>query len=57
MEVLEKYLRVVRANLPKDQRDDIVRELSDNLRAQMEDKEVEIGHPLTRADQEAILKG
>lgn len=56
MEVLEKYLRVVRANLPKDQRDDIVRELSDNLRAEMEDKEAEIGRPLTRADQEEILK-
>ncbi|MGE5179776.1 MAG: hypothetical protein ACM3PF_11870 [Bacteroidota bacterium] len=56
MELLEQYLRVVRANLPKDQRDDIVRELSDNLRSQMEDKEAEIGHPLTRADQEAILK-
>jgi hypothetical protein len=56
MEVLERYLRIVRANLPKDQRDDIVRELSDNLRAEMEDKEAEIGHPLTRADQEAILK-
>lgn len=56
MEVLEKYLRVVKVNLPKDQRDDIIRELSDHLRAEMEDKEAEIGRPLTRADQEAILK-
>lgn len=47
MELLDRYLSVVGANLPKQQRDDILRELAENIRAQIEDKE---------AEQEAILR-
>jgi hypothetical protein len=52
---LDRYLRDVRVFLPADQADDIVNELSENLRAQFEDREMELGRPLTEAEQEAIL--
>jgi hypothetical protein len=56
MELLERYLKSVRSCLPEAQRDDIVNELSENLHAQMEDKEAEIGRPLNESDVEAILR-
>lgn len=54
--ILEKYLNSVRSGLPESQRDDIVQELSENLHAQIEDKEAELDRPLTDAEIEAILK-
>ena len=48
--------RTSRTYLPADQADDIVNELSENLRAQFEDRENDLGRPLTDAEQEAILK-
>jgi hypothetical protein len=56
MELLDRYLIAVGHNLPKPQRDDIIRELSENIRSQFEDKEAELGRPLNDAEQEAILK-
>ncbi len=56
MELLDRYLIAVGQNLPKPQRDDIVRELSENIRSQFEDKEAELGRPLSEAEQDAILK-
>jgi hypothetical protein len=56
MELLERYLQAVRFFLPQTQQDDIVRELSENLIAQMEDREEEIGRPLTEAEQADILR-
>jgi hypothetical protein len=56
MELLDIYVKAVKACLPKGQRDDIAKELSQNLLAQMEDKEAELGRPLNEAEQEAILK-
>jgi len=56
MELLDRYLIAVGQNLPKPQRDDIIRELSENIRSQFEDKEVELGRPLSEVEQEAILK-
>ncbi len=47
-QILEKYLNSVRSCLPEAQRDDIVQELSENLHAQIEDKENELGRPLQR---------
>jgi hypothetical protein len=55
-QILEKYLNSVRSCLPEAQRDDIVRELSENLHAQIEDKEEELGRPLSDAEVEEILK-
>jgi len=56
MELLDRYLIAVGQNLPKPQRDDIIRELSEDIRSQFEDKEAELGRPLSEAEQEAILK-
>ncbi len=55
-QILEKYLNSVRSCLPEAQRDDIVQELSENLHAQIEDKEEELGRPLQDAEVEALLK-
>ncbi len=56
MELLDRYLSAVGANLPKPQRDDILRELAENIRAQIEDKEAELGRALTESEQEAVLR-
>jgi hypothetical protein len=56
MDLLERYLQAVRAYLPNTQQDDILKELGENLRAQMEDKETEIGRPLNEDDVAAVLK-
>jgi hypothetical protein len=56
MELLDQYLKSVRSCLPEEQRDDIVNELSENIHAQVEDKEAELGRPLHESDIEAILK-
>lgn len=55
MELLDDYLKAIKPLLPSAQRDDIIKELSENLRSQMEDKEDELGRPLTEAEQESIL--
>jgi hypothetical protein len=56
MQLLDRYLTAVGTNLPKAQRDDILKELAENIRAQMDDKQAELGRPLTEAEQEAILR-
>jgi hypothetical protein len=55
-QIVEKYLNSVRSCLPEAQRDDIVQELSENLHAQIEDKEAELDRSLTDNEVEAILK-
>ena len=57
MELLDRYLSDVRPLLPAEQRDDIIAELADNIRAQVEDKEAELGRPLDEAELEAVLRG
>jgi hypothetical protein len=47
MDLLDRYLAAVAALLPKTQREDIVAELRDTLLNQMEEKEAELGRPLT----------
>ena len=56
MELLERYLRAVKSSLPPGQRDDIISELSENLRSQIEDRQAVLGRSLTEADLEAILQ-
>ncbi len=56
MELLDRYLKTVRTYLPTTQKDDIIRELSENIRSQIEDKEAKLGRPLQEAEIEAILK-
>ena len=43
MELLDRYLKAVKFWLPSDQKQDIIAELSEDLRSQIEDKESELG--------------
>jgi hypothetical protein len=56
MELIQRYLQAVKFLLPRAQQDDIVKELSEDIRSQMEDKEAELTRPLNEIDQAAILK-
>jgi len=56
MELLDRYLQAIKSLLPKGQQDDIIQELSDAILSQMEDREAELGRPLTEAEQETTLK-
>jgi hypothetical protein len=60
MNLLDRYMHSIRThlprNLPEAQRDDIISELSENIQAQMDDREGTLGHPLTDAEQEAMLQ-
>jgi hypothetical protein len=56
MDLLDRYVNAVRGFLPKEQQDDIVKEISANIRAEMDDREAELGRPLTEAEQDAILQ-
>jgi hypothetical protein len=56
MDLLDRYLAAVAALLPKTQREDIVAELRDTLLNRMEEKEAELGRPLTDKEREAVLK-
>jgi hypothetical protein len=55
-ELLQRYLQAVRFWLPKSQQEDILAELSEDLRSQVEDKETELGRPLDDTELGAILK-
>ncbi len=56
MDLVDGYLKGVAKALPAAQREDIIRELSEDIRSEMEDKEDELGRPLTVAEQEAVLR-
>jgi hypothetical protein len=56
MELVDRYLKTVSSYLPAGQRDDIIKEFSENLHSEIEDKEAEFGRPLSEAEREAILK-
>lgn len=56
MELIDRYLHAVRFWLPKAQRDDIITELSEDIRSQIEDKEAELGCKANGEDVGVILK-
>jgi hypothetical protein len=56
MELLDRYLQAVKFWLPKAQKQDIIEELSEDIRSQIEEKEIELGRKLNEAEGEAILK-
>lgn len=56
MELLDRYLQAVKRGLPKAQQDDIIQELSENLRSQIEDREADLGRPLTEPELKALLQ-
>ena len=56
MELVDRYLDAVKFWLPRKQKDDIIAELSEDLRSQIEDKETELGRKLADSEVEPILK-
>ncbi len=56
MQLLERYLQAVKFWLPKEQKEDIIAELSEDIRSQIDEKEAELGRKLNEAELEAILK-
>ncbi|MDI6623636.1 MAG: hypothetical protein QME55_02810 [Brevundimonas sp.] len=55
MDLIDRYLNAVAAQLPQDERDDIIAELRDLILSRFEAKEEELGRALTDDEQEAIL--
>jgi hypothetical protein len=55
-EILERYLQAVRFLLPQKQRQDVVRELRENLRSEIDEKESERGRPLDEEELADVLK-
>ena len=56
MQLLDRYLQAVGTHLPQKKRDDILRELRANILEGVEDREAELGRPLTIEEEEAVLK-
>jgi hypothetical protein len=57
MELIDRYLEAVRFWLPEAKRqEDLLAELGEDLRSQVEEREAELGHPLAAAEMAAILK-
>ncbi|HET9317239.1 MAG TPA: hypothetical protein VFQ51_16730, partial [Vicinamibacteria bacterium] len=56
MQVLDRYLDAVGGYLPRDQRADIVAELAEDLRSEIEERERGLGRPLGEDEVAALLK-
>jgi hypothetical protein len=56
MDLINRYLQAVRFWLPRRQQDDMIAELSEDIRSQMEERSRELGRPLTEADIEELLR-
>jgi hypothetical protein len=56
MELIDRYLQAVGFWLPKAQKQDILAELAEDIRSQVEEKEAELGRNLNNSEVEAILK-
>ncbi|HEX7185657.1 MAG TPA: hypothetical protein VF756_27780 [Thermoanaerobaculia bacterium] len=56
MDLLDRYLQAVKFLLPSSQKEDILAELSDDIRSHIEEQETGLGRKLDEAELEAILK-
>lgn len=56
MELVDRYLQAVRVWLPKARREDIIAEVSEDIRSQIDDKEAELGRKPNGVEMEAILQ-
>ena len=56
MDLLERYLQAVRFWLPKEQKNDIIAELSEDLRSEIEEKESALGRKLNDNEVSDLLK-
>ena len=55
-QLLERYLHAIEFWLPKEQRRDILAEISEDLNSQIEEREEALGRVLTNSEFEALLK-
>lgn len=55
MDLIDDYLKSVRGLLPKQERDDIIAELSANVASQVEERREQLGRPLGEDDEREIL--
>lgn len=56
MELIERYLQAVRFWLPKRQKNDIINELSEDIRSQVEEREAAAGRSLNQFEVAGLLK-
>jgi hypothetical protein len=56
MNLIDRYLTAVRRHLPRPQQDDIVSELSDSLRSEVEEREHALNRPLHESELADLLK-
>jgi len=56
MELLDRYLHAVEFWLPKTQKRDIIAELSEDIRSEIDEKEAALGRGVNESELEAILK-
>ena len=56
MELLDRYLNAVERYLPKAQQADVIAELSDSIQSSVEEKEAELGRPLSIDEESTIIK-
>jgi hypothetical protein len=56
MELLDRYLQAVKKHLPLQRQEDIIAELRANLESQLEEKQEELGRPLTPAEAEQWIQ-
>lgn len=56
MELIQRYLQAIEFWLPKKQKHDIIAELSDDIRAEVEEREAELGRALNGAEVEELLR-
>ena len=56
MDLIDRYLDTVRLLLPGGERDDITAELRDLLMSRREEREATLGRPLTRNEDEDLLR-
>lgn len=55
MNLLDRYLATLRIFLPRAQRDDIAREIAEEIGQQLDDQETELGRPPTVEEQAAVI--
>jgi len=56
MELLQRYLGMVRSGLSGTDRHGIIDELAEHLQSRIDDREAELGRPLSEAEMEALLE-
>lgn len=56
MDLIDRYLQAVRFWLPRSEKQDIVSELAEDIRSEVEEREAELGRPLDQAETGSLLK-